>query len=49
MMLGFAFVAYPAVYGSSGIMTLIVNQEGEVYQKRLGGKYCESGKGHEEV
>ena len=34
-MLGFAFVAYPALYGSSGIMTLIVNQEGKVYQKDL--------------
>ncbi|HXX81318.1 MAG TPA: DUF2950 domain-containing protein [Thermodesulfovibrionales bacterium] len=36
MILGFAFVAYPAKYGSSGIMTFIVNQEGVVYQKDLG-------------
>ena len=36
MILGFAFLAYPANYGSSGIMTFIVNQEGVVYQKDLG-------------
>ena len=33
---GFALVAYPAQYGSSGIMTFIVNHAGEVYQKDLG-------------
>lgn len=33
---GFALVAYPAHYGSSGIMTFIVNHSGEVYQKDLG-------------
>jgi hypothetical protein len=33
---GFALVAYPAEYGSSGIMTFIVNQEGVVYQSNLG-------------
>jgi hypothetical protein len=33
---GFAVVAYPARYGVSGIMTLIVNHEGVVYQKDLG-------------
>jgi hypothetical protein len=33
---GFAMVAYPAQYGSSGIMTFIVNHEGVVYQKDLG-------------
>lgn len=36
MILGFAVVAYPAKYNSSGIMTFIVNQEGVVYQKDLG-------------
>src|SRR5271169_2285607 len=35
---GFAFVAYPAEYGNSGIMTFIVDQEGIVYQKDLGAK-----------
>jgi len=34
---GFALVAYPAKYGSSGIMTFIVNHDGVVYQKDLGG------------
>jgi DUF2950 family protein len=33
---GFALIAYPAQYGSSGIMTFIVNQEGVVYQQDLG-------------
>jgi hypothetical protein len=33
---GFALVAYPAKYGSSGIMTFIVNQDGVVYEKNLG-------------
>ncbi len=33
---GFALVAYPAQYGSSGVMTFIVNQDGVVYQKDLG-------------
>ncbi len=33
---GFALVAYPAKYRSSGIMSFIVNQDGVVYQKDLG-------------
>jgi Protein of unknown function (DUF2950) len=33
---GFALVAYPAVYGSSGIMTFVVNHDGVIYQKDLG-------------
>jgi len=33
---GFALVAYPARYSSSGVMTLIVNQDGVVYEKDLG-------------
>ena len=33
---GFALVAYPAQYGSSGIMTFIVNHDGIVYEKDLG-------------
>jgi len=35
---GFAFVAYPAEYRSSGVMTFIVNQDGVVYQKDLGAR-----------
>ena len=33
---GFAFVAYPAEYRSSGVMTFIVGEDGVVYQKDLG-------------
>jgi hypothetical protein len=33
---GFALVAWPASYGSSGVMTFIVNHEGVVYEKDLG-------------
>jgi hypothetical protein len=32
---GFAMVAYPAVYGYTGITTFIVNKDGIVYQKDL--------------
>jgi len=35
-MIGFAFVAYPAQYRSSGVMTFIVGDDGIVYQKDLG-------------
>jgi hypothetical protein len=33
---GFAFVAYPAEYRSSGVMTFIVGSNGVVYEKDLG-------------
>ena len=33
---GFGLVAYPARYGVSGIMTLIVNHDGVIYEKDLG-------------
>src|SRR5206468_5012650 len=33
---GFAFLAYPAEYGASGVMSFIVDQDGIVYQKDLG-------------
>jgi Protein of unknown function (DUF2950) len=33
---GFAFVAYPVEYRSSGVMTLIVDQSGTIYEKDLG-------------
>src|SRR6266436_853602 len=33
---GFALVAYPAQYASSGVMTFIVNHDGVMYQKDLG-------------
>jgi hypothetical protein len=36
MVSGFAFVAYPAEYGNSGIMTFLINQDGVLLQKDLG-------------
>ncbi len=36
MIAGYALIAYPAKWGSSGVMTFIVNQQGRVYEKNLG-------------
>ena len=36
MTAGFAFVAYPAEYRSSGVMTFIVSESGATYEKDLG-------------
>lgn len=36
MIAGYALVAYPDKWGSSGVMTFIVSQQGRVYQKNLG-------------
>jgi hypothetical protein len=33
---GFAFVAYPVEYRSSGVMTFIVDASGTIYEKDLG-------------
>ena len=33
---GFAFIAYPAEYGNSGVMTFMMNQDGVLLQKDLG-------------
>jgi hypothetical protein len=33
---GFAFVAYPAEYGNSGVMTFMINQDGVLLQRDLG-------------
>jgi hypothetical protein len=38
MIAGYALIAYPDKWGSSGIMTFIVNQQGRVYEKNLGAK-----------
>jgi len=35
---GFALVAYPAHWDQSGIMTFIVNQSAQVFQRNLGEK-----------
>ncbi len=36
MIAGFAFVAFPAEHGNSGVMTFICNHQGKVYEKDLG-------------
>src|ERR1700757_5022407 len=33
---GVAFLAYPAVYPTSGVMTFVINQDGRAFQKDLG-------------
>jgi hypothetical protein len=33
---GYALLAWPVTYGQSGVMTFMVNQAGQVYQKNLG-------------
>lgn len=33
---GFALVAWPAIYGASGIMTFVIAKDGVVFQKNLG-------------
>ena len=38
MIAGYALVAYPDKWGSSGVMTFIVNQQGRIYEKNLGPK-----------
>ncbi|MGA7622142.1 MAG: DUF2950 family protein [Candidatus Acidiferrales bacterium] len=38
---GFAVVAFPAVYRSSGVKTFIVNQHGMIHEKDLGSKTAE--------
>ena len=41
---GFAFVAYPAEYRNSGVMTFLVDANGIVYQKDLGPNTLETAK-----
>jgi len=36
MIAGYGLVAYPDKWGSSGVMTFIINQQGRVYEKNLG-------------
>jgi len=45
---GFAFLAYPAEYRSSGVMTFVVGADGLVYQKDLGKKTDVLAKGMKE-
>ncbi len=41
---GFAFMAYPAEYRTTGVMTFIVGEDGVVYQRDLGPKTTEIAK-----
>ena len=41
----FAFVAYPAEYRSTGVMTYLINQDGVVYEKDLGPNIVQVAKG----
>ena len=41
---GFAIVAYPADYGNSGVMSFLINQEGNLFEKDLGGKTADVAK-----
>jgi hypothetical protein len=45
---GFAFVAYPAEYRSSGVMTFLVSADGVVYEKDLGKRSDARAKGMKE-
>jgi len=38
---GFGFLAYPAEYRSSGVMTFITDQDGTIYEKDLGEETAE--------
>ena len=38
---GFALVAYPVRYGSSGVMTFMVNEQAVVFEKDLGPRTAE--------
>jgi len=42
---GYAFLAWPAEYRNSGVMTFLIDREGVVYQKDLGEKTVELAKG----
>lgn len=39
---GFGLVAWPAKYGSSGVMTFLINQSGVIYEKDLGPETAEA-------
>jgi len=43
MLGGFGLVAWPARWGNTGVMTFIVNQDGDIYQKDLGPRTNEIG------
>ncbi len=41
---GFAYLAYPAKYGDTGIKTFMINQDGVVFEKDLGTDTANSAK-----
>ena len=41
MIAGFALVAYPAKYGTSGVMTFMISHQGVLYEKNLGPRTAE--------
>jgi Protein of unknown function (DUF2950) len=43
MIAGFAMVAWPAIYGESGVMTFVVNQSGTVLERDMGSETDEIG------
>lgn len=44
LMKGFAFLAYPAEYGASGVMTFMINERGLLFEKDLGAETAELAK-----
>jgi hypothetical protein len=42
MVAGFGLVAYPIQWGSSGVMTFLVNTNGKIYEKNLGERTAET-------
>ena len=46
---GFGLVAYPAEYGNSGIMTFIINNDGDIYEKDLGSGTAQTSGAHDLV
>ncbi len=48
MIAGFAMIAYPSAYSSSGVMTFIVNHQGKLYQKDLGEQTDDAARGIQE-
>jgi hypothetical protein len=41
---GFAILAYPAEYANSGVMSFVINQDGNVFEKDLGANTSEAAK-----
>ncbi len=48
MIAGYALIAYPDKWGSSGVMTFVVNQQGRIYEKNLGPRTAQIAAGIQE-